>query len=212
MWVSVMELSLPLNYYSLFSLNLFLSPLSGELSSTLRCCFLTKALEISLSLFKMAAESIPRGDEKLQTEVPLLDSGERDGAQLSKSIRCLESFLRFFGYCQYSFLSFLISWLSFLILGVVLPVFMIKCSASAYVEKYQINSFEFQILVFQSLASVISLVCISHNLRKYGVRNFLFVDRSHGQSSEFRDEYVKKIHVSNSSYICISIPSSAVCP
>ncbi|OAY30722.1 uncharacterized protein LOC110600119 [Manihot esculenta] len=142
----------------------------------------------------MAAESIPRGDEKLQTEVPLLDSGERDGAQLSKSIRCLESFLRFFGYCQYSFLSFLISWLSFLILGVVLPVFMIKCSASAYVEKYQINSFEFQILVFQSLASVISLVCISHNLRKYGVRNFLFVDRSHGQSSEFRDEYVKKIH------------------
>ncbi|KAF2314179.1 hypothetical protein GH714_023899 [Hevea brasiliensis] len=124
-------------------------------------------------------------------EVPLV---EQDGAHLSKSIPRLETFLRFFGFCQYSVLTFVISWLSFLLLGIVLPVFMIKFSASAYVEKYQINSFEFQILVFQSLAAAISLVCISHNLRKYGVRNFLFVDRSHGYITEFRDEYIKKIH------------------
>ncbi|KAF2302631.1 hypothetical protein GH714_000481 [Hevea brasiliensis] len=65
---------------------------------------------------------------------------------------------------------------------------MIKLSASSKAEKYQINSFEFQILVFQSLAAAISLLCISHNLRKYGVRNFLFVDRSHGHMAEFRDE------------------------
>ncbi|XP_057995939.1 uncharacterized protein LOC110665282 isoform X2 [Hevea brasiliensis] len=141
----------------------------------------------------MAAQSITKGNEKSKTmEVPLV---EQDGAHLSKSIPRLETFLRFFGFCQYSVLTFVISWLSFLLLGIVLPVFMIKFSASAYVEKYQINSFEFQILVFQSLAAAISLVCISHNLRKYGVRNFLFVDRSHGYITEFRDEYIKKIHV-----------------
>ncbi|KAJ9163868.1 hypothetical protein P3X46_023495 [Hevea brasiliensis] len=141
----------------------------------------------------MAAESMPKGDENSPTmEVPLVE--EQDGSQLSKSLHRLETFLRLFGYCQYSFLSFVISWLSFLLLGIVLPVFMIKLSASSKAEKYQINSFEFQILVFQSLAAAISLLCISHNLRKYGVRNFLFVDRSHGHMAEFRDEYVKKIH------------------
>jgi hypothetical protein len=50
-------------------------------------------------------------------------------------------------------------------------------------------------LVFQCLVAAISLVCISHNLRKYGFRKFLFVDRYHGHMAQFRDEYVKKINV-----------------
>eukprot|EP00257_Ricinus_communis_P018986 XP_015577835.1 uncharacterized protein LOC8266338 isoform X2 [Ricinus communis] len=59
---------------------------------------------------------------------------------------------------------------------------------------FSASGFEFQILAFQSLAAAISLLCISHNLRKYGVRNFLFVDRCHGHLKEFHQEYADKIH------------------
>ncbi|KAJ6339624.1 hypothetical protein OIU77_007552 [Salix suchowensis] len=107
----------------------------------------------------------------------------------------LETFLRVFGFCQYSFLSIILSWLSFLLLGIALPAAMIKyLSYCTDCEKYQINTFEIQVLVFQSLVATISLVCISHSLRKYGARKFLFVDRYHGHLAQFRDEYVKKIN------------------
>ncbi|CAL9030818.1 unnamed protein product, partial [Prunus brigantina] len=46
------------------------------------------------------------------------------------------------------------------------------------------------------LAAAISLVCISYNLRKYGIRKFLFVDRYHGHKLQYRDEYIQQINVS----------------
>ncbi|EXC04011.1 hypothetical protein L484_006903 [Morus notabilis] len=114
--------------------------------------------------------------------------------QLNKSLHLLETFLRVLGFCQYSFLSFTLSWVSFLLLGVFLPLLIIEISyCSSDCEKYQIKVFELEILVSQSLGAAISLLCVSHNLRKYGVRRFLFVDKCHGHMTQFREEYTKKI-------------------
>ncbi|CAK7336663.1 unnamed protein product [Dovyalis caffra] len=129
------------------------------------------------------------------TRIPLINEDQEDEGHLSKSLNHLETFLRIFGLCQYSFLSFTLSWLSFLLLGIALPVVVIKYfSYCPDCKKYQISSFELQVLVFQCLVAAISFVCISHSLRKYGVRKFLFVDRFHGHMAQFRDEYVKKIN------------------
>ncbi|CAN1147159.1 hypothetical protein LINPERHAP2_LOCUS15699 [Linum perenne] len=50
--------------------------------------------------------------------------------------------------------------------------------------------------IFFSLVAAFSLLCISHNLRKYGVRKFLFVDLSHGHScAQLDSEYANKINV-----------------
>ncbi|XP_050222900.1 uncharacterized protein LOC126672990 [Mercurialis annua] len=145
----------------------------------------------------MSTPTENQNSPSLAIEIPLIhteDGQTNSTLNLSKFLSRLETFLTLFGYCQSSFVSLVLSWISFLLLGIVLPVFLIKLSASAKFDKYQINTFEFQILVFQSLSAAISLLCISHNLRKYGVRNFLFVDRFHGHSKEFHQDYADKIY------------------
>ncbi|KAJ4821860.1 hypothetical protein Tsubulata_038432 [Turnera subulata] len=127
------------------------------------------------------------------TQTPLIETQEHNHTQLSKSLTRLETFLRIFGFCQYSAFSITVSWVVFLLLGIVLPVLSIHFSYCINCEKYQISIFEVEVLVFECLAAAISLLCISHNLRKYGVRKFLFVDRYHGHLSQFDDEYAKKI-------------------
>lgn len=141
--------------------------------------------------------------ENSATQTLLLDPSqavvpqeEPNDAQLNHSLHRLETFLRVFGFCQYSFLSFTLSWVWFLLLGVGVPLLFIQISYCSDCERYQIKSFELQILISESFVAAISLLCISHNLRKYGVRRFLFVDRYHGHMTQFREEYIQKINVS----------------
>ncbi|CAL1405783.1 unnamed protein product [Linum trigynum] len=113
---------------------------------------------------------------------------------VSKSLNRLETFLKIFGFCQNSIFTILLSWLSFLLVAVALPLFIFHYFYSSTPNMYEIKSFELEILAFQSLVAAFSLLCISHNLRKYGVRKFLFVDRSHGHCTQLDSEYAKKIN------------------
>ncbi|GMN64375.1 hypothetical protein TIFTF001_033438 [Ficus carica] len=130
-----------------------------------------------------------------QTPLPPKPEQEEEPTetQLSNSLHHLETFLRVFGFCQDSFLSFTLSWVSFLLLGICLPLLIVEFSYCSDCRKFQIKSFELQILASQSLAAAISLLCVSHNLRKYGVRRFLFVDKFHGHMTQFREDYIQKI-------------------
>lgn len=142
-----------------------------------------------------------RREEDSSIQIGLLDASQNPTTseeghselQLNQSLQRLENFLRFFGFCQYSPLSFTFSWLAFIIVGLLVPlVIIIEFSGDS--DRYQIKSFELEILVFNSVAASISLLCISHNLRKYGLRKFLFVDRYQGHLSQFRPKYVERIH------------------
>lgn len=131
---------------------------------------------------------------RLPMESPLIEE-ELDDTHLTKSLNRLETFLRVLGFCQYSVFSFCVSWLLFLVLGVGLPLYVIQFSYCTNCEKEK-KKFELEVLASQSIVAAISLLCISHNLRKYGVRKFLFVDRSHGHLTQFLQEYILKINVS----------------
>ncbi|GLT64350.1 hypothetical protein SLA2020_368520 [Shorea laevis] len=120
---------------------------------------------------------------------------DQNDYQLSKSLCRLEAFLRFFGFYQHSMFTFSLSWLLFLLLGVALPLLIIQLTYCSACQKYEIKSFDLEILASQSLVAAISLLCISHNLRKYRLRKFLFVDKYHGHGAQFRKDYVKKINV-----------------
>ncbi|XP_055819046.1 uncharacterized protein LOC129887807 isoform X1 [Solanum dulcamara] len=127
---------------------------------------------------------------------PLLKSQEngngnhdRDDTDLDKTLQKLELFLTLLGFNQSSVLSFVLSWVFLLLLGVLLPMVMLELSC----QNAQIKSFEFDILVSQALLAAASLICLSHNLRKYGIRKFLFVDRYSGHIERFSDQYHKKI-------------------
>ncbi|KAG8383279.1 hypothetical protein BUALT_Bualt05G0168000 [Buddleja alternifolia] len=112
---------------------------------------------------------------------------------LDKTLQRLDLFLSILGFNQSSVWSFCITWGVFLVIGIVLPVVMLELSNCPGCEKGQIKSFEIGIVVSQACLAAASLICLSHNLRKYGVRKFLFVDRYSGHVERFSDQYVQKI-------------------
>ena len=115
---------------------------------------------------------------------------------LDETLQRLESFLCVLGFHQSSVLSIGLSWTVFFVIGVLLPVVVLELSNCEGCDKYQIKDFELDIVALQACLAAVSLLCLSHNLRKYGIRKFLFVDRFSGQMVRFRDQYVQKITVS----------------
>ncbi|KAF2580095.1 hypothetical protein F2Q68_00005942 [Brassica cretica] len=53
-------------------------------------------------------------------------------------------------------------------------------------ERYQYKSFELNIVVSQACLAGVSLLCVSHNLRKHGIRKFLFVDQLSGRMGRLK--------------------------
>ncbi|XWS63827.1 hypothetical protein CRYUN_Cryun06bG0135200 [Craigia yunnanensis] len=171
------------------------------------------------------------GDSQVQTEaeqpapaqIPLLNSNhQNDTAQnqqqrrrqqeirtrddLDDSLEKLERFLSFLGFNQSSLLSFSLSWAAFLVVGVLVPVLVLELSKCDGCETYQIKDFELDIVASQACLAAVSLFCVSFNLRKYGIRRFLFVDRYSGQMARFTNLYVKQISDSMRLLIWWSLP------
>lgn len=137
-------------------------------------------------------------DETLQSNHPDVRENDKE-TLLDKTLQRLELFLSLLGFNQSSIGNFLVSWGVFLVIGVLLPVMMLELSNCPGCEKGQIKSFEIGIVVSQASLASSAMICLSHNMRKYGVRKFLFVDRHSGHVERFSGQYVQKISVSNTS-------------
>ncbi|ONI30127.1 hypothetical protein PRUPE_1G232600 [Prunus persica] len=121
-----------------------------------------------------------------------LEEGYKD-TQLDQTLQWLETFLTLLGFSQSSFLSLAMSWTALVLIGVLLPVLAVELFNCSGCGKYQIKSFELVIVGSQACLATVSLLCLSHNLRKYGLRRFLFVDRYSGHMLRFRNDYIKQI-------------------
>ncbi|KAE8713498.1 hypothetical protein F3Y22_tig00110206pilonHSYRG00004 [Hibiscus syriacus] len=152
-----------------------------------------------------------RSDEEQPppAQIPLLSSNiQNDAVQyqreqeirtsnsLDDALEKLERFLTFLGFNQSSLQSFSLSWAAFTVVGVLLPVLILELSKCNNCEVYQIKDFEVDVVASQACLAAVSLFCISFNLRKYGLRRFLFVDRYGDQVARFSDLYVKQISAS----------------
>ncbi|EOY00846.1 Uncharacterized protein TCM_010771 isoform 2 [Theobroma cacao] len=170
------------------------------------------------------------GDSQVQTEaeqpppaqIPLLNSNNRNdtaqtqllrrdqeyriGDDLDDSLEKLERFLSFLGFNQSSLLSCSLSWAAFSVVGVLVPVLVLELSKCDGCETYQIKDFEMDIVASQACLAAVSLFCVSFNLRKYGIRRFLFLDRYGGQMARFTNLYVKQIWDSMRLLIWWSLP------
>ncbi|XP_057984887.1 uncharacterized protein LOC110631696 isoform X3 [Hevea brasiliensis] len=74
-------------------------------------------------------------------------------------------------------------------------------------EKYQIKDFELDIVASQACLAAVSLACLSHSLRKYGIRKFLFLDRRSGPiMARFGHKYVQQMKDSLRLLILWSLP------
>ncbi|KAJ8431178.1 hypothetical protein Cgig2_008745 [Carnegiea gigantea] len=135
------------------------------------------------------------------SEVPLLENHseteEAETQPLKHSLKHLETFLRFLGFFHDSSLSFSLSSLSFLLIGIAAPsliILLFYCGphrSTSRCDFYHVKTFELEVLIWEVAVAAVSLFCISRNLRKYGLRKFLFVDKFHGNSAQFQDQYRK---------------------
>lgn len=125
---------------------------------------------------------------------------------INQALEKLEAYLSFLGFNQSSLKSFLLSWAAFLLIGVLLPVALLELSQCSGCDKYQIKDFELDIVASQACLAAVSLICLSHNLRKYGIRKFLFVDRFGGHISRFSLLYIRQIKDSLRLLILWSLP------
>lgn len=114
---------------------------------------------------------------------------------LSLTLKWLETFLTLLGFNQSSTRSLVLSWIVFLTIGLVLPVTVLELGHCLGCEKYQYKSFELNIVISQACLAGVSLLCVSHNLRKHGIRKFLFVDQLSGRMGRLKAQYIQQILV-----------------
>lgn len=119
-----------------------------------------------------------------------------DDTHLAKALQRLELFLTLLGFNQSSVPRLVLSWGFFSVLALALPLLILQLSDCPACEAAQIKSFEIGIVISQACLAAAALLCLSHNLRKYGVRKFLFVDRYAGHEERFSHQYIHKISVS----------------
>ncbi|KAJ4884177.1 hypothetical protein Rs2_34270 [Raphanus sativus] len=121
--------------------------------------------------------------------------GEED--DIGQTLQWLEMFLTLLGFNQSSSTrSLVLSLVVFSTIGVVLPVTVLELGHCEGCERYQNKSFELNIVVSQACLAGVSLLCVSHNLRKYGIREFLFVDQLSGRMGRLKSHYM--LQISNS--------------
>ncbi|KAH9622009.1 hypothetical protein KSS87_020067 [Heliosperma pusillum] len=145
-------------------------------------------------------------DVDVDVDVVVVIDGEYDDTKLDKTLENLEFYLRFLGFDQSSVLRFVLSWVMFLVICVIIPVIIIEFTHCSKYKNYEVMNFEYEILTSQVLLGAASLISFSYNLKKNGIRKFLFVDRYRGHTSRFMDQYIQKIKDSYSLLVMALLP------
>ncbi|CAN6937639.1 unnamed protein product [Brassica oleracea] len=159
---------------------------------------------LAVNFFCKLIHSLMSSDQPPET--PLLDSNHDQEQQqplsgvvgdedddLGQTLQWLETFLTLLGFNQSSTRSLVLSWIVFLTVGLVIPVTVLELGHCKDCEMYQYKSFELNIVVSQACLAGVSLLCVSHNLRKHGIRKFLFVDQLSGRMGRLKAQYIQQI-------------------
>lgn len=158
--------------------------------------FCKRILSLMSSDQPPAAVETPLLDSNQDSEQPTpeIDTGGDDD-DLDRTLRWLETFLTLLRFNQSSIRSLVLSWIVFLAIGLVIPVTVLELGHCLGCERYQYKSFELNIVVSQACLAGVSLLCVSHNLRKHGIRKFLFVDQLSGRMGRLKALYIQQISV-----------------
>ncbi|CAN7053454.1 hypothetical protein IGI04_028363 [Brassica rapa subsp. trilocularis] len=161
---------------------------------------------LAVNFFCKLIHSLMSSDQPPLIETPLLDSNhdqeqqqplsdvvEDEDDDLGQTLQWLETFLTLLGFNQSSTRSLVLSWIVFLTVGLVIPVTVLELGHCKDCERYQYKSFELNIVVSQACLAGVSLLCVSHNLRKHGIRKFLFVDQLSGRMGRLKAQYIQQI-------------------
>lgn len=124
------------------------------------------------------------------------ETNNRTDTEVDKTLARLELFLNILGFNPRSVLYSVICWTVFFTLGVAVPLTALWMCDCSECEKYELRGCEMVIVTFQATLAAVSLLCLSHCLKKFGLRRFLFVDRYTRHVACFHRDYVNQISVS----------------
>ncbi|EPS69426.1 hypothetical protein M569_05342, partial [Genlisea aurea] len=131
---------------------------------------------------------------------------DEEETPFDRTLRQLGLFLSVLGFKQSSLQSVMASWTWFLVVGVLFPLITLELSTCSGCETGQIQRFEIGIVAAQAFLAGSALLCLSHNLRKHGVKRFLFVDRYSGHEERFSTHYLGRISDSMGLFLLCFIP------
>ncbi|KAL8227461.1 hypothetical protein R6Q57_015045 [Mikania cordata] len=132
---------------------------------------------------------------------------EESSRDLDGCLQQLDFYLLLLGFNQSSYFRFGISWVTFFMIGVVLPVIVLLMITNCLnCDLYQVKGFELVVVSSHACLAASALLCLSHNLRKYGIRKFLFVDQYNGHVQRFSKDYVHKISESKRALLLWFLP------
>ncbi|GLJ30088.1 hypothetical protein SUGI_0594990 [Cryptomeria japonica] len=120
-----------------------------------------------------------------EIEKPLLSKhntpspGSEEDAEIDPGLRRLGKMLLFLGIDHSTTLKTVFGYLLFVALGIAVPAATLWANAYKDCLKIEVTKFEVMIQISGSCLGAVSMACMAHNIRKYGLRRFLFVEVHH---------------------------------
>ncbi|GJS18298.1 neuropeptides B/W receptor type like protein [Tanacetum coccineum] len=103
----------------------------------------------------------------------LHEDQENDDNNLDNGLQRLDFYVLLMGFNQDSVLRFGLSWFMFSMIGVVVPVVVLMLTTNCLrCDLYQVKGFELVVVSSHACLAAVALLCLSHNLRKYGITEF----------------------------------------
>eukprot|EP00249_Psilotum_nudum_P011450 c23185_g1_i1 orf=261-1697(+) len=114
------------------------------------------------------------------------------------------------GLNQSSALNVTASWIVFAFFAIIVPIIVLSLVDCSHCDFAHSHPFEKLVQISEAALAVISFLCLSHNLRKYGLRRFLFLDQICEESSKVQCDYREELNKASRILTVILVPSFLV--
>ncbi|KAH9300694.1 hypothetical protein KI387_012277 [Taxus chinensis] len=120
-----------------------------------------------------------------ETEKPLLlkyvtpTTPRLEEAEIDPALARLGRLLFFLGIDHSTPLRAVFGFFLFVSLGIAVPVVTLRATACKDCRKIEVTKFEVMIQISGSCLAAVSMLCMAHHLRKYGLRKFVLVEVQH---------------------------------
>lgn len=129
---------------------------------------------------------------------------EREYRRMSSSpkdeLRRFRCSLLWSGLDQSTPLRIIVSWTVAFMLAIAIPICYLAMVNTEESPLQQGHPFDHVVQTSEAVLAGISFACLSHNLRKHGLRRFLFLDQISLESLEVQSGYIEELNVSPLSF------------
>jgi hypothetical protein len=125
-------------------------------------------------------------------------------------LRSFRNGLRCLGLDQSTKFKVALSWIVFILFTFIVPFVNLTSVSCPDCDPQHRHPFEGLVQIAETSLAAVSFLCLSHIVRRHGLRRTLFLDRIVRESAEVRTGYESELHVSSITFIP-SFPFTSSC-